>query len=170
MDRNSPGQTQQQQQQPQPAISLHQTPPFMTNQHHSPWRPPRSVTGYQGKQVHMGGYNSQVQNQQTPRGPMQQGAGNNKPHFKQKKYQKHRNDQYLYGAQSQHAQTQGPVVHGAHAYSSASQTAGSSSNQFGYMPGGDHSNQQFANFHSSVSSNMSQAPHSAATNLRAQYP
>ena len=159
MDRNSPGQTQQQQQQQQqPSMSLHQTSPFMPNQHHPTWRGPRSMPGYQGKQVHMGGYNSQVQNQQTPRGPMQQGAGNNKPHYKQKKYPKHRSDQYLYGSQSQHAQTQGPVVHGAHAYSSASQTAGSSSNQFGFMQGSDHaagkatgdyyhSNHQFANFH-----------------------
>jgi len=173
-DRSSPGQAQQQQhQQPQQqAIPLHQTPPFVPNQHHSTWGPARSMTGYPGKQMHMGGYNSQ-----SPRGPMPQGVGNNKPHYKQKKYNsKYRNDQYLYNAQSQHAQKQGPLVHGAHAYSNASQTAGSSSNPF-YMPGGDHAagkdyyhgGQQFANFHGNVSSNMSQAPHSA-TNLRTQYP
>lgn len=174
MDRNSSGQTQQQQQ--------HQTPPFMNQHppHHAPWRNARSMTGYQSKQMHLGGYNSQVQNQQTPRGPMQQGAGNNKPHFKQKKYPKHRNDQYLYNAQSQHAQNQGPMVQGAHAYSNAPQTAGSSSNAF-YMASGDHSAskssgdyyhgpQQFSNFHSNVSSNLSQGPHSTAANLRAQYP
>ncbi|KAJ7371188.1 hypothetical protein OS493_027298 [Desmophyllum pertusum] len=79
MDRSSPGQTQQQQQQqpqqPQQPIPLHQAPPFVPNQHHPTWRAARSMTGYQGKQMHMGAYNSQLQNQQTPRGPMQQGLG-----------------------------------------------------------------------------------------------
>ena len=181
MDKSNPGQTQQQQQQQQQqqAIPLHQAPQFVPNQHHPHWRAARSMTGYQGKQMHMGGYNSQLQNQQTPRGPMQQGAGNNKSHYKPKKYQKHRNDHSLYGAQSQHAQNQGPVLHGAHAYSNASQTAGSSSNPF-YMTGGDHApgkasgdyyhgSQQFVNFHGNAPSSMTQAPHSAA-NSRAQYP
>lgn len=137
------------------------------------------MTGYQGKQMHMGGYNSQVANQQTPRGPMQQGAGNTKPHYKTKKYPKHRSDQFMYGAQSQHAQNQGAPVHGAHAYTNATQTAGSSSSAF-YMPGSDHaagkgsgdyyhSNQQFVNPYGNVSSSMTQAPHSAA-NSRGQYP
>lgn len=190
VDRSSPGLTQQQQQQQtqqqqqqqqqpqQQPIPLHQAPPFVPNQHHPTWRAPRSMTGYQGKQMHMGGYNSQVPNQQTPRGPMQQGAGNSKPHYKNKKYPKHRNDQFVYGAQSQHAQNQGATVHGAHAYPNASQPAGSSSNAY-YMTGSEHAagkgsgdyyhgNQQFVNFHGNVSSSMTQAPHSAASS-RVQY-
>lgn len=167
-------------QQQQQAISLHQGSPFMPNQqHHPPWRGPRSMTGYQGKHMHMGAYNSQLQNQQTPRGPMQPGGGNNKHHYKAKKYPKHRSDQFLYGAQSQHVQNQGAMVHGAHAYSNASQAAGSSSNTF-YVTGGDHTagkgsgdyyhgSQQFGNFHGNVSSSMTQAPHTAS-NSRAQYP
>lgn len=182
MDRSSPGQTQQQQQQQQPQqpqqpIPLHQAPPFVPNQHHPTWRAARSMTGYQGKQMHMGAYNSQLQNQQTPRGPMQQGTGNTKQHFKPKKYQKHRNDPFVYGAQNQ-----GPPVHGAHAYppNAAAQAAGSSSSAF-YMASGDHAagkgsgdyyhgNQQFVNFHgNATSTSMTQAPHSAA-NSRGQYP
>ena len=184
IDRTSPGLTQQQQQQQpqqqqqqqqpqqQQPIPLHQAQPFVPNQHHTTWRAPRSMTGYPGK--HMGGYNSQVPNQQTPRGPMQQGAGNSKPHYKNKKYHKNRNDQFQYGAQSQHAHNQG-----AHAYANASQPAGSSSNAF-FMTGSEqaagkgsgdyyHSNQQYVNFHGNVSSSMTQAPHSAA-NSRGQYP
>lgn len=188
VDRSSPGLTQQQQQQTQQQqqqqqqpqqqpIPLHQAQPFVPNQHHT-WRGPRSMTGYPGKQMHMGGYNAQVPNQQTPRGPMQQGTGNSKPHYKNKKYQKHRNEQYMYGAQSQHAQNQGATVHGAHAYPNASQPTGSSSNAF-YMASSEHGagkgsgdyyhgNQQFVNFHGNVSSSMTQAPHSAA-NSRGQY-
>lgn len=188
VDRSSPGLTQQQQQQTQQQqqqqqqpqqqpIPLHQAQPFVPNQHHT-WRGPRSMTGYPGKQMHMGGYNAQVPNQQTPRGPMQQGTGNSKPHYKNKKYQKHRNEQYMYGAQSQHAQNQGATVHGAHAYPNASQPTGSSSNAF-YMASSEHGagkgsgdyyhgNQQFGNFHGNVSSSMTQAPHSAA-NSRGQY-
>ena len=186
VDRSSPNLTQQQQpqpqqQQPQPQqpIPLHQAQAFVPSQHHPTWRAARSMTGYQGKQMQMGGYNSQVPNQQTPRGPMQQGAGNSKSHYKNKKYPKYRNDQFPpYGAQSQHAQNQGAPVHNAHAYPNASQPAGSSSNAF-YMTGGEHAagkgsgdyyhgNQQFANFHGNVSSSMTQAPHSAA-NSRGQY-
>lgn len=175
MDRNSPGQTQaQQQQQHHQGMSVHQ-PQHYLNQQQQAWRPPRSSTGYQNKQ-HVGGYNSQVQNQPTPRGAMQQGAGGNNVRFRSKKYQKHRGDQH-YNAQSQHAQIQGSLIHGAHAYSNASQTAGS------HMPGSDHTvgkgavdyyygNQQLANFHGGLSSNMSAgggAPHSAGASLRAQY-
>ena len=183
VDRSSPGQTQQQQQQQpqqqqqqQQPIALHQAPSFVPNQHQT-WR--RQMTGYQGKQMHMGGYNSPMPNQQAPRGPMQQGAGNAKPHYKTKKYPKHRNDQFMYGSQSQHAQNQGAPVHSAHAYSNTSQPAGSSSGAF-YMTGGDHAagkgsgdyyhtSQQFMNFHGNVPSSMTQAPHSAA-NSRGQYP
>ena len=189
VDRSSPGLTQQQQQQTQQQqqqqpqqqqpIPLHQATPFVPNQHHATFRAARSMTGYHGKQMHMGGYNSQVPNQQTPRSPMQQGAGNSKHYHKNKKFPKHRNDQFPYGAQSQHAQNQGATVHGAHAYPNATQPAGSSSNAF-YMTGSEHTagkgsgdyyhgNQHFANFHGNVSSSMTQAPHSAA-NSRAQYP
>ena len=173
LERTSPGQASQQQQQQhqqQQGIPLHQGPPFIPNQHHTNWRP-RSMTGYQGKQSHV---NAQFQNQQTPRGPMQHGGGNNK----YKKKFKHRNDQFTYGAQSHNAQNQGTMMHNTHGYSNPSQTAGSS-NPF-YLPGGDHgggkgsgdyfhSGQQYGNFHSNASSGMTQAPHTAP-NTRAQYP
>lgn len=179
LDRSSPGQTQQQQtqqqqQQPQQQQALHQGP-FVPGQHHQPtWRAAQAMTRYnQGKHMHMGGYNSPLQNQQNPRGPMQQGAGNPKYH-KNKKHQKHRNDQYQYsGAQSQHVQNQGQPMHGAHAYQAAAQPGGSSSNTF-FMTSNDHaagkgSADYFQNYHCNVPSSMTQAPHSASNTRAQQY-
>lgn len=185
LDRSSPGQsqqqqTQQQQQQPQQQQALHQGPFIPAQHHHSTWRAAQTMTRYgQTKHMHMGGYNSPLQNQQNPRGPMQQGAGNNK-YYKTKKHQKHRNDQYTHsGAQSQHVQNQGQPMHGAHAYQAAAQPAGSSSNTF-FMPSNDHAvgkgsgdyfhgSQQFGNYHGNVSSSMTQAPHSASNTRAQQY-
>ncbi|XP_067040248.1 uncharacterized protein [Acropora muricata] len=178
LDRSSPGQTQgqhqQQQQQQQQGMSMHQ-PHLYPNQRF--WRPPR-VGGYQGKQVPM---HPQVQNQPTSRGLLHYGSGGNPPRYKTKKnFPKHRNDQY-HNAQSPHAQLQTPLVHGAHAYSNASQTAGSSSNSF-FLAGGDHSvgkgtgdfyhgNQQYVNYAGGASPSMPApgASHSSGANIRSQY-